>query len=140
MGRADPPVARGTRVVVACLDGRRSRWCVYGFSPLKDALRLVLEGDASHQKFAEVVLKDLKAVFFVKDFRGDSKYKESQKIAEGKPGRKIEVVFSDGEKIVGTTQAYDPKKPGFFLSPPYVTSNSLWVFGVNWNVRSVKFL
>src|SRR5260370_24594925 len=105
------------KVVVAYLDGRRSRGCVYDFSPLKDTFRLVLEGDASHQKFAEVVLKDLKAVFFFKDFRGDSKYKEAQKIAEGKPGRKIEGVFSNALKIVGTTQAYDPKKSGFFYSP-----------------------
>ena len=135
-----PPAVMVNKVVVAYLNGSRLRGCVYDFSPLKDTFRLVLEGDASHQKFAEVVLKDLKAVFFVKDFRGDSKYKEAQKIAEGKPGRKIEVVFSDGEKIVGTTQAYDPKKSGFFVFPADVKSNSLRIFVVNWNVRSVKFL
>jgi len=140
MAPSAPPAAMVNKVVVAYLNGSRLRGCVYDFSPLKDTFRLVLEGDASHQKFAEVVLKDLKAVFFVKDFRGDSKYKESQKIAEGKPGRKIEVVFSDGEKIVGTTQAYDPKKSGFFVFPADAKSNSLRIFVVNWNVRSVKFL
>jgi hypothetical protein len=128
------------KVVVAYLDGRRSRGCVYDFSPLKDTFRLSSEGDIRHQKSVEVVLKDLKAVFFVKDFRGDSKYKESQKIGERKPGRKIEVVFSDGEKIAGTTQAYDPEKSGFFVFPADAKSNSLRVFVVNWNVRSVKFL
>jgi hypothetical protein len=135
-----PPDVRLNKVVVAYLDGRRSRGCVYDFSPLKDTFRLAPESDLRHQKFAEVALKDLKAVFFVKDFRGDSKYKESQKIGEGKPGRKIEVIFSDGEKIVGTTQAYDPKKSGFFVFPADAKSNSLRIFVVNWNVRSVKFL
>ena len=140
MAPSAPPAAMVNKVVVAYLNGSRLPGCVYDFSPLKDTFRLILEGDTSHQKFAEVVLKDLKAVFFVKDFRGDSKYKESQKIAEGKPGRKIEVVFSDGEKIVGTTQAYDPKKSGFFVFPADAKSNSLRIFVVNWNVRSVKFL
>lgn len=128
------------KVVVAYLDDRRLRGCVYDFSPLKDTFRLVAEGDVSQQKGAEVALKDLKAVFFVKDFRGNSKYKESQKIAEGKPGRKIEVTFSDGEKIVGMTQAYNPKSKGFFVYPADAKSNSLLIFVVNWNVRDVKFL
>jgi hypothetical protein len=128
------------KVVVAYLDDRRLHGCVFDFSPLKDTFRLVAEGDVSQQKGAEVALKDLKAVFFVKDFRGNSKYKESQKIGEGKPGRKIEVTFSDGEKIVGTTQAYNPKSKGFFVYPADAKSNSLRIFVVNWNVRDVKFL
>src|SRR6266404_4175393 len=86
------------KVVVAYLDGRRLCGRVYDFSPLKDTFRLVSERGFLPQKGAEVALKDLKAVFFVKDFRRDSKYKESKKVEEGKPGRKIEVTFSDGEK------------------------------------------
>jgi hypothetical protein len=125
------------KVVVAYLDGGRARGCVYDFSPLKDTFRLVSE---SGQKGPEVALKDLKAVFFVKDFRGDSKYKESKKIEEGKQGRKIEVTFSDGEKIVGTTQGYNPRSKGFFVFPADAKSNSLRIFVVNWNVRDVKFL
>ena len=65
--------------MVAYLDGRRSRGCVYDFSPLKDTFRLVSESGLLQEKGPEVALKDLKAVFFVKDFRGDSKYKESKK-------------------------------------------------------------
>jgi hypothetical protein len=128
------------KVVVAYVDGRRSRGCVYDFSPLKDIFRLVVGSDLYQQKGAEVALKDLKAIFFVKDFKGDSKYKESQKIGEGKPGRKIEVTFSDGEKVVGTTQAYNSKSKGFFVFPADAKSNSLRIFVVNWNLRDVKFL
>ena len=128
------------KVVVAYLDGRRSRGCVYDFSPLKDTFRRVSESGLPQQKGPEVALKDLKAVFFVKEFRGDSKYKESKKIEEGKQGRKIEVIFSDGEKIVGTTQGYNPKSKGFFVFPADPRSNSVRIFVVNWNVRDVKFL
>jgi hypothetical protein len=122
------------KVVVAYLDGRRSRGRVYDFSPLKDTFRLVSESALQQQKGSDVTLKDLKAVFFVKDFRGNSKYKES------KPGRKIEVTFSDGEKVVGTTQGYDQKSKGFFVFPADAKSNSVRIFVVNWNVRDVKFL
>ena len=128
------------KVVIAYLDGRRSRGCVYDFSPLKDTFRLVSEGSSTQQKGPEVAIKELKAIFFVKEFRGDSKYKESNKVEDGKPGRKIEVTFSDGEKVAGTTQAYNPKTKGFFLFPGDAKSNSLRIFVVNWNVRDVKFL
>jgi hypothetical protein len=128
------------KVVVAYLDDRRAHGCVFDFSPLKDTFRLVAESDLAQKKGVDVALKDLKAVFFVKDFKGNSKYKESQKIAEGKPGRKIEVTFSDGEKIVGTAPAYNPKSKGFFVVPADAKSNNLRIFVVNWNVRDVKFL
>jgi len=128
------------KVVVAFLDGHRSRGCVYDFSRLKDVFRLVGEGDSPQQKGVEIGLKDLKALFFVKDFRGDSRYKESKKVGDGKPGRKVEVTFFDGEKIVGTTQAYNPTHKGFFVYPADAKSNSLRIFVVNWNVRDVKFL
>ena len=82
----------------------------------------------------------MKAVFFVKDFRGNRHYNESRKIEDGKPGRKIEVTFFDGEKITGTTQAYNPNNKGFFMFPADAKSNSLRIFVVNWNVRDVKFL
>jgi hypothetical protein len=128
------------KVVVGYLDGRRLRGCVYDFSPLKDTFRLVQDRDSAQKKPTEISLKDLKAVFFVKDFKGNSKYRESQKVEEGKPGRKIEVTFFDGEKIVGTTQGYNPNHKGFFVFPADAKSNSLRVFVVNWNVRDVKFL
>ncbi len=127
------------KVVVAYLDGRRVHGTVYDFSPLKETFRLV-QGDSLHKKTTEISLKDLKAVFFVKDFRGNSKYKESQKIDEGKPGRQVEVSFFDGEKIVGTTQAHHPDHKGFFVFPADAKSNSLSIFVVNWNVRDVKFI
>lgn len=128
------------KVVVAYQDGRRLRGCLYDFSPIKDGFRLVQDRDLPQKKSTEISLKDLKAVFFVKDFRGNSKYTESKKIADGKPGRNVEVSFFDGEKIVGTTQAYNPSHKGFFVFPADAKSNSLRIFVVNWNVRDVKFL
>lgn len=137
--RVSPGVALN-KVVVAYLDGRRLRGCVYDFSPLKDTFRLVQDSNLSQKKATEISLKDLKAVFFVKDFKGNSKYKESQKIENGKPGKKLEVTFFDGEKIVGTSQACNPNHKGFFVFPADGKSNSLRIFVVNWNVRDVRTL
>jgi uncharacterized protein DUF6982 len=38
-------------------------------------------------------------------------------------GRKIKVVFSDGEVLVGTTQGYQPNRPGLFVLPANLDSN-----------------
>ena len=39
------------------------------------------------------------------------------------PGRKLRVVFRDGEQLLGTTQGYAPGRPGFFLVPADPESN-----------------
>jgi hypothetical protein len=105
------------KVVVAFLDDRRLRRRVYDFSPLKDTFRLVAESAVAQQIGVEVALKDLKAVFFVKDFKGNSRYKESKKVDEGKPGRKIEVTFSDGRKLWARRRLTIPPAKGFLYSP-----------------------
>jgi hypothetical protein len=66
-----------------------------------------------------VQVKDLKAVFFVKDFAGRPEYNPRNEFEGDRtpPGRKIKVVFADGEVIVGTTQGYQPGRPGFFMVP-----------------------
>jgi hypothetical protein len=66
-----------------------------------------------------VHVKDLKAIFFVKDFTGRPDYTPTNEFeGERTPaGRKIKVVFADGEVIVGTTQGYQPGRPGFFMVP-----------------------
>ena len=128
------------KIVLGYLDGRRVRGYVSNFSPMNDLFQCIQERDLAQKKGTEISLKDLKAVFFVKDFKGNSKYKESQKIEIGKPGRKVEVTFFDGEKIVGTAPAYNPKHAGFFLIPADPKSNCIRIFVVNWNVRDVKFI
>jgi hypothetical protein len=128
------------KVVVAYLNDHRVRGCVYNFSPLKDTFRVVPESGAVQNEGVEISLKELKAVFFVRDFRGNKRYKDSRRVENGKPGRKIEVTFFDGETIIGTTQGYNPQSKGFFMFPADANSNTLRIFVVNWNVRDVKFL
>ena len=55
-------------------------------------------------------------------------------------GRKVQVEFSDGETIVGTTQGYQPDRPGFFVVPVDPKSNNDRCFVVMAAVKKVTFL
>jgi hypothetical protein len=128
------------KAVVGFLDGRRVRGHVFDFSPLKDRFHLAPEADPLQGKRSEILLKDLKAIFFVKDFAGNSQYKESKTSESPVRGRKIEVTFRDGEKLVGSSQAYNLKNLGFFLFPLDDKSNNSRIFVVSSNVESVRTL
>ncbi len=90
----------------------------------------------------EVLVQELKAVFFVRDFWGDPNYQEEKKFPEGvKPsGRVVEVTFKDGEQIIGSTLGYDPRRPGFFLFPGDLNWNNLKIFVVSQAVTRVRYI
>jgi hypothetical protein len=128
------------KAVVAFLDGRRLKGYIYNFSAQKDRFRLFFEQDIQQRKGADVQMKDLKAIFFARDFVGNSEYQESQTLAPQNQGRKAEVTFSDGEKLVGTTDAYNPEKIGFFIVPADPRSNNLRVFVITKNAAQIRWL
>jgi hypothetical protein len=128
------------RVVVAYLDGRRLKGYVYNFSILKDSFDLFPQDPSVPPDGTRVEMRDLKAVFFAKDFTGNPQYQESQRVEGSRYGRKIEAAFSDGETIVGTTEGYNREKPGFFVVPADPKSNNARIFVVNKNVRKIKFI
>lgn len=128
------------KAVVAYLDGRRLKGYIYNFSAQKDRFRLFLEQDNLQREGADVQLKDLKAIFFAKDFAGNSEYTESQILTSQNGCRKAEVTFQDGEKLVGTTDAYNPQKTGFFLVPADPRSNNLRVFVITKNASQIRWI
>lgn len=128
------------RAVVAFLDGRRLKGYIYNFSAQKDRFRLFLEQDTLRREGTDVQLKDLKAIFFAKDFVGNSEYTESRTLTSQNGGRKAEVTFRDGEKLVGTTDAYNPQKIGFFLVPADPRSNNLRVFVITKNATQIRWI
>jgi len=139
---ATPPsvIDQSNRVVVAYLDGRRLKGYVFDFSALKDWFN-VLPADKPLQDHGfRVLMKDLKAVFFVKDFRGNFDYHDKPIVDEHIHGRKIEVTFMDGETILGKTEGYNPQKLGFFMMPGDPASNNIRIFVVNKSAQKVRFL
>ncbi len=126
------------RAVVAFLDGRRLKGYLFNFSALKESFRLFRDGPAGQQSGSDVLMKDLKAIFFVKDFAGNPDYRKAPGVDAPKRGRKVAVTFQDGEELSGTTEGYNPQKLGFFVFPYDEDGNNLRVFVVNSNVRQVK--
>jgi hypothetical protein len=129
------------KVVARYIDGRVIKGLSQDFFPNKDRFH-VYSADKTSREAVEVWVKELKAVFFVRDFAGDAQYNERKEYIQGdKPsGRKIEVTFKDGEVLVGTTLGYDPARPGFFLFPADPKSNNIRVFAVTLALKKVRYL
>jgi len=128
------------KVVVAFLDKRRLKGYVFNFSALRESFRLYPEPTSRQGEGTDVLIKELKAVFFVKDFVGNPDYHESYDVNPTAHGRKIEVQFGDTETIVGLTEAYNPQKIGFFVFPADPNSNNLRIFVVNKNTCKIRIL
>jgi hypothetical protein len=114
------------RIVVKFKDNTVSKGKTNNFFPNKAQFHLEeMNGD-----IVEISIEDLKAVFFVKDFEGNKKhnYNYSDEIAAG--GRKIKVVFFDGETVVGYTLSYSPDRQGFFMAPADLQGNNERIFVV----------
>jgi hypothetical protein len=90
----------------------------------------------------ELRAAELKAVFFVKDFGGNSDYNDKKEFDPAKAplGRKIKVVFKDGELMVGTTHGYQPNRPGFFIVPADNQSNIERCFVVTSATQNISFI
>jgi len=131
---------QSNRVVVALVEGRRVKGFVYNFSPLRGTFSVFPTESAPKADANDIRLKDVKAVFFVKDFLGNSARSDVQSPEQLRRGRKMEITFRDGETMIGTTEAYHPQKPGFFMFPADADGNNMRIFVVNANLRSVKFL
>jgi hypothetical protein len=111
------------------------------FFPNKDRFHLHSDTTTPGEP-AEVLIRDLKAVFFVKNFDGNPDYNERKEYSNGDKaqGRKVEILFVDGEKLVGSTLGYDPNRLGFFLFPVDPESNNIRVFAVTAAVKSVRYI
>jgi len=130
------------KVVVRFQNGTVMKGVTADFMPNKDVFHLT-PGDAQPgSPPLRVSIKDCKALFFVKDFEGDPKYDEKKEFdpARNLGGRKIKVVFKDNEILIGTTQGYQPDRPGFFLFPADPQSNNERSFVVSAATKEVSFL
>ena len=131
-----------TKVVVKYLNGKVIKGFMQNFSPNKDSFHLVPAEKASGGS-TQVFVKHLKAIFVVREFSGNPQYDERKKYVEGErpSGLKLEVTFTDGEVIVGSTVlGYDPKRQGNFIIPADPNSNNIRIFVVSSAVKSVRQL
>ena len=134
------------RIVVRFLDGRVERGYTTDFQTHKEIFHLVVKGEGTQQeKSLAIRMANLKAVFFVKELHGLDKDRpvvkrdftdfKDQKII----GKKVEVVFTDGEVLNGITLGYSPQRRGFFFTPIDSESNNERIFAVLSSVKEIIF-
>ena len=130
------------KVVVRFADGRVLKGTAADFFPGKDLFHVSPVGDPEGHGTVAVRVAELKAVFFVKDFAGNPEYRERLEPDALHPalGRRIKVVFDDGEVVEGTTTGYQPTRPGFFVEPADPGSNNERCYVVAAATRKVSLL
>jgi hypothetical protein len=124
-------------VVVHYPGGTLLKGVTNNFFPNKDKFHLT---DKDTGEVREVLLSDLKAVFFVKGFDGDRNYQERTDVERTGLGKRIQVNFNDGETLVGYSQGFAPERPGFFLFPADPESNNDRIYVVTAATRAACFL
>ncbi len=142
-GMQDPaPVdSRGWhRLVVRYLDGRLVKGYGRDLQPTRGTVDLWSEPGGPTESRITIPLAQLKAVFFVQDFDGDSSYAIEASTEEAAAvGRRITITFVDGEVLRGTTLSYNHGAPGFFVSPADSRTNNMKMFVLSGAIRHVQF-
>lgn len=112
-------------VVVRYLDGRTVKGTTRDYAPGRAVFHVET---SANERATEVQVKQLKAVFFVKSLAGDAARPSVRGFVQGpnesKLGRKIAVLFTDGELLCGYTQAYSPGREAFTVFPSDVNDNN----------------
>jgi len=111
-----------SRVVARFQDGNVVKGLTMDFRPYEDRFHIVEIGAEPR----EIQVSELKGVFFVKDLEGDLGHAKSNIFdpADLTPGRKIRVLFKDGEVLMGYTPDFLSTRPGFFVLPADLRSNA----------------
>jgi hypothetical protein len=128
------------KIVVRYADGRLLKGYTCDFLATKRYFHLAPAPDAPKAARITVPVGHLKAIFFVRDFSGESRYVERKTFDQHTAGRRIAITFLDDEQLVGTTLNYRPDGDGFFVIPADPKSNNLRVFIVARAVRHVRFI
>jgi hypothetical protein len=130
------------QLVVHTKRGQLIKGSTSNFLPGKDRFHLIPAGGSLSARPLEILIADLKAVFFVKDLKGQPERVKKNVFDPGGSvqGKRIRVVFSDGETMLGTTQTYQPGRSGFFVVPMDPGSNNERCFIVSAATREITLL
>lgn len=130
------------KVVARFADGPVVKGMTADFFANKDVFHVSVTGSPPDAEPVEIRMKDLKALFFVKDHAGNPEHVEANQFDPSRPpaGRKIKVIFRDGEVLVGTTTGYQAGRPGFFIAPADEDSNIERCYVVTAATREVVFI
>jgi hypothetical protein len=129
------------KVIVRYTDGRMVKGYTVDFFPNRDRFH-VYPVDKGDGDTIEIFMNAVKAVFFVRDFVGNSTFDEQKKYVEGETpsGQEVKITFVDGEVMIGSTLGFDESRPGFFLFPADPRSNNIRIYILSSAVKDMHFL
>jgi hypothetical protein len=129
------------KVVARYVNGTLLKGYSYDFAPGRRRFHIFSARDASAAP-TPVLLSELKAVFFVRDFIGNAAYHERKRFAanEHPAGRRVHVVFHDHEVLVGSTDGDPSSGSGFLVTPADPASNNIRVYAVSSAIREIRYL
>ena len=126
-------------VVARFANGQVMKGSTRDFHPDRTQFHVLAKGAAAG---VPVKVSELKAVFFVRDLVGNRIHNKNRKfpaVDQGpQSGRRIAVLFKDGELLVGNALTYSLDKPGFFVTPADPAGNNVRVYVVRSAVSQVK--
>ena len=124
----------GFLVVARYHEGKVLGGTTADFRPDRSYFTVVEDGAGT----VRVALDELKALFFVKTLIGDHRHQETKSFRyRQEVGKKVWVVFKDGEELAGWTVSFGPERNGFFLFPTDANSNIEKVFIVQSSLDKV---
>jgi hypothetical protein len=127
------------KVVARFTDGRVLKGTIQDFAPNRPLFHLITDDPGAAS--VKIPVGALKALFFVKDFAGNPNRKDRNEFPD-RPvqARRLVVHFADGEKLAGTTTAFAPGCPGFFVVPADPEGNNERVFVVRSAVKRIEWV
>ena len=124
-------------VVAHLADGTILKGATGNFRPRAPEFHLrVTDSD----QLTRLAVADLKGLFFVHDFEGDPSNRAREDAERVGLGRKVHVVFNDGEEMPGYTTGYSPDRVAFWVTPADPESNNDRVFVVTAATSSGAFV
>jgi len=138
---ADDAGSPVSRVVVRYRDGRLLKGFTREFLCSRGVVEVWPAANGLSSPSVTVPFGQLKAIFFVRDFDGNSSHvaATSATSAPNRRGRKVTVTFLDGEELTGVTLTYQAEGVGFFVHPDDQNNNTR-VFVIPQSVRHIQFL
>ena len=120
------------KIVAHLLNGEIVKGFSFDFTPQRESFHINALNAQPKQVPVLIETKNLKALFFVKDFAGNLRYNERKTFTKDDTtyGRRMGITFADGERLVGTCTAHLPGQTGFFLTPADSRSNNERVYAI----------
>jgi len=112
-------------VVAHYLDGRLIKGTCLDIDPARPTCHV----KTAEQGMVQVMLAQLKALFFVRSLAGNPDYEEVKTVggscARARGAATIELQFAGGKRVVGLTTRFPPVRRFFYVVPADVNSNNV---------------